>query len=210
MFIKIGSNRIALAKLATATAPLYLLIFLLIILGCIVIINHKKARYTLLLPTALCLVTVVAFSQLQLNHLVQQPQSSLRDIKHYLHSVRLNDDHWVSEEANDVKTYIQNVTAPSDSIFSFTSDPFYYYLSDRKNSSRFYITWYTDPQPYTSELLQELKDNPPALIVYSNNTWTDAPDNVPIKDRIPEVNNWILENYPTKKTIGTTTLLTPQ
>jgi hypothetical protein len=115
---------------------------------------------------------------------------------------------WLDEEQKAVTGYIKSHTDQNDKIFIFSLEPLYYYLTDRENSSRFYISWFADPQPYTNELLGELKKNPPRLIVYEGPPASEISDGVPMKDRMPEVNKWLLQNYPKKVKIHDTILLT--
>jgi len=205
--LKIGSNRIALGKLVTATTPLILAAALLLILSCVLIYKYKSARLILIAPTAILASCMIAFSQLDITKLFTPTNSSVVQAKSYIHKIRQPDNFWISPEMKEVKDYVQRNTTPDDYLFSFTSNAMYYYVTDRKNPSRFYINWYTDPSPYEMELLDSLKKRPPKMVIYSNNTWTDAPDTISMTVRTPKVNEWLLAEYPVSTTIGQTVIL---
>ncbi len=205
--LKIGSNRIALGKLVTATTPLMLAAALLLILSCVLIYKHKSARLVLIAPTVILASCMIVFSQLDITKLFTPTDSSVVQAKSYIHKVKQPDNFWISPEMKEVKDYVQRNTTPDDYLFSFTSNAMYYYVTDRKNPSRFYINWYTDPSPYETELLESLKERPPKIVIYSNNTWTDAPDTISMAIRTPKVNEWLLAEYPVSTTIGQTVIL---
>lgn len=195
LFLKIGSNRIALAKLASATTPLFLLAILLLIVCIGLIYKYASQRHLIVIPTTLLIIVIPLFMQLQFPKLITQPQFNIHDARQYMKLIKLPDNHWVSPRTQAVQNYIQSKTTEDQTIFSFTSNPFYYYVADRQNASRFFISWFTDPQPYTNELLTALKENPPAVIIYEDTTWMDMPDNISMKERIPEVDKWITSTY---------------
>jgi hypothetical protein len=118
------------------------------------------------------------------------------------------DNTWLTPQEEDVTTYLTSNMKPTDGLFVLVPDPLYYYLTDRPNPSRFYITWFADPQQFTNELLSSLKKNPPKYIVYSDGSSPyEITDGIPITQRIPEVNTWVLKNYPVKTIIGQVVLL---
>lgn len=202
--LKIGSNRIDLAKLATATAPLFLVALILLFIAVSYLYSTKKDRPSILLPSILLAGCMIIFSQLDISRLIPSSSSTVSDVKEYIHKVKQPDDYWISDSLKETRNYIKSHTAQGDYIFAFTSNPIYYYVSDRRNPSRFYISWYADPTPYEQELLESLRRNPPKLIIYSDRSWTDAPDTISMQRRIPSVDNWILENFPVERLIGNT------
>jgi|GEM_PF-2460301 len=116
------------------------------------------------------------------------------------------DDQWLNDEQRSVVNYIKKNSTKNDPLFVLTTDPMYYYLTERPNPSRFYITWFADPQPYTNELLQDLKENKPKYVIYSSNSPYQVSDGYNVRDRVPEVDKWVLKNYPKSKTIGETVI----
>lgn len=205
--LKGGANRIDVAKMATTTAPLYLATMLTIGYATQLIIKEKQFRAQLMPSLVAAILLIVCFAQFKPERLAHQFTYTRADLSHYRTMTSRLDDAWISPELREVRHYIIQHTTKNDPIFAFTSNPLYYYLTDRQNPSRFYISWYADPQPLTDELLRDLKSNKPKLIIYKENSWMDTPDNQPMSDRIPEVNRWIKENYKKSITIGNTEIL---
>lgn len=204
--LKVGSNRIHLAKMASVTAPLYLIAILVLGVAIVYAYKHRQELSKLAIPIVLAVITLGAAAQLDATKLFYTATYTRAQLSQYKNTVHRSDDSLISPETKQMKDYIISKTNNDDYIFAFTADPVYYYLTDRRNPSRFSITWFADPQPYTNELLCDLKARKPKLIIYTEQTWMDAPDGIAIKDRVPEVDVWIRENYPQEKHIGTTTL----
>lgn len=205
--LKAGSNRIHITKMASVTAPLYLIAIIVLFFATTYLLKYHRERAKILIPTALLATVLVTFSQLDFTKIMYTQNYTRAQIAAYKNIPKRSDDSWVAPETKKVKDYIISHTSKDDKIFAFTSNPMYYYLTDRQNASRFYVSWFADPQPYTNELLNELKQNKPKLIIYSDSSWMDAPDTVSMAVRIPEVNEWILKNYLNKQVMGNTVLL---
>lgn len=198
LFLKAGANRIALSKLASATAPLYFAAGLIICYALIVAYTDKQRRVTLAFPIVLVLVSLATFGQFDWGKLWRSPTYSRSQLASYRQLPHTPDEQWMSPQTSQVVNYVKKHTSPNDYIFAYTSDPAYYYLTERKNPSRFYVSWFADPQLYTNELLRDLKARPPKLVIYREGSWMDQPDTISMDVRIPEVNKWILANYHTK------------
>lgn len=207
MCIKGGTNRIHITKMASVITPLYLASFIVFYFSIALIIKNKNVR-TKILPSLILLSTVYCvFAQLDFNKLLFQTNFTRAQLSSYRHRLDKSDDSWLNEDTKLVKEYITRNTSKNDYVFSFTSDPLYYYVVNRKNPSRFYISWYADPQPYTDELLADLKSNMPSLIIFNEMTSLDNPDGIFMEYRLPEINEWIKYNYKKEKKIGRVTLL---
>ena len=205
--IKGGTNRIHITKMASVITPLYIASMLILIFAITLFLKYNKTRLKLLLPIVALLVTFCIFDQLDLSKILFQPSYNRAQLSSYKHRLDKSDDSWLNEDTKAVKKYVTENTNKNDYVFSFTSDPLYYYVTNRKNPSRFYISWYADPQPYTDELLKSLKANKPAIIIYKESTCWDAPDTIAMEARIPEVAKWINENYTTRIKLSNVILL---
>lgn len=205
--LKVGANRIALSKLASVTAPLFLIAILILILAIRLAYKHRAERTQLVPAILLTIFTLTLFSQLNFSRVLFVPDYSRAKLAAYKNLPNTPDDDWISPETRDVRNYILKNTSKDDYIFAFTSNPIYYYLTGRQNPTRYYASWFADPQPYTTEALNDLKRHKPKVIIYKEGSWMDAPDTVTMEQRIPEINDWILKNYPNKVVIDNTTLL---
>ncbi len=205
--LKFGSNRIDIAKMASVAAPMFIVAILTVSFALRIAYKNKRIRPVLILPIVLSIISVTVFSQAHPEKLLSQSTVNKAQVSSYLKLLRSDDEVWLNQEQKDVRNYVTQRTPENSYIYSFTADPIYYYITDRKNPTRFYISWYADPQPYTDEVLHDLKVKKPKLIIYKNGGPWDKPDNVSIEDRMPEVNQWILDNYKKKTVIGATVIL---
>lgn len=205
--LKAGANRIHISKMASVTAPLFLIALLILIFAIWYAYKNPKARQFLILPIVLTAASILSFVQPDPSKLFYQPEYSRAMLADYKNWTRTPDERWISKDAEQVKNHILKNTGKGDYIFAFTADPMYYYLTGRKNPTRFNVSWFADPQPYTNEMLSDLKKNPPWLVIYKEGSWMDAPDTIKMEDRIPEVNEWIVKNYPTRTMVGNTIIL---
>lgn len=118
-----------------------------------------------------------------------------------------SDDEWLPERYQAIRDFLKENTRPSDGIFVVQPDPSFYYASGNENPTRFYISWFIDPQSWTDETLADLKADPPKYILYDTQSPYADSDQIPITDRFPEVVAWIDENYPVKHDVDGATLL---
>lgn len=205
--IKLGSNRIHIDKMASVVAPLFLVSVLTLFYAVSRIRHNYRAYLEVVVPVIICALTLVTFSRLNFSKILIQPDYNRNQLAGFKNLPATPDDYWISSDTKAVRDYIVANTSSDEYIFAFTSNPVYYYLTDRQNPSRFYVSWFADPQPYTIELLNDLKKNQPKIIIYKEGTWMDQPDNIPIGIRIPEVHQWIMDNYKKQVDIGKTRLL---
>ena len=205
--IKAGTNRIDVTKMRQVTAPIYFAGFIIICLAVQTAYRHRARRAALIAPIIFMLAAFAIFSQLNFSKIIQQPHYRRSNVRQYLAMTKLPDSYWESPETARVTDYLKAHTSSKDPIFVLPADPAYYYLADRPNPTRFFISWYADPQPYTNEMLADLKKNPPKVVVYQDKTWMNAPDGIDMTKRLPEVSSWLLKTYPKHVTIGNTILL---
>lgn len=204
--LKMGTNRIDINKMATVTAPLFLTAVALLAYTISLMRARIIASRELVMLAALLVAVILIFSRIDIARLAVNYDYSRAQLKAYAMTPRHDDTYWLTWEMNETTKVIRNNTQTNDYIYAFTSDPMYYYLTGRKNPGKMYINWYNDPQPYTDELMADMKAKQPKIIIYSEQTWMDSPDNISMAERLPEINEWILSNYPIETTVGKTTL----
>jgi hypothetical protein len=117
------------------------------------------------------------------------------------------DTYWYTQDVNEVTNYIKYNSKLDDALFVFSSDPIYYYSTKLKNPTRFYISWFADPNIFEEEALMDLKKTPPKFIIYESGSYYDRPEFISMKERLPAINDWILKNYPNSKKINNATIL---
>lgn len=141
--------------------------------------------------------------------LARMNQAPLHSAKLALTAPKKADTFWTNDDYEAAVSYILDNTTKNDGLFVLPSEPMLYYSTGLRNPTKFSITWFADPSSLESELLSELKQNPPKIIVYKSGIgFYDAPDYVEITKRLPNVNKWILENYQTSHPVGQYIILT--
>jgi hypothetical protein len=205
--IKAGANRVNVLKMATVVAPLYFISFLIMTLAIQTAYNRKQTRAALLAPILLMFGVFTVFAQLDFQKLLQQPYYTRADLVQYKNMPHTPDEYWIREDTRQIRDYITTHTTQNDYIFAFPSNPAYYYLTNRKNPTRFYESWYADPQPFTNEMLADLKKHEPKVVIYEDGSWMDAPDGISMKERLPEVSAWLKKTYPKETKIGNARIL---
>ncbi len=209
IFFRAASGRPDLGHIAYATPVMFITIFYILQSH----IELLRAKWSLLIKNwalVLALALLVLTPSYSLLRLPSVNQRTTPDLANFWQLPSTKDEVWLSPEVKNVRNFILNNTTKNDGLFVFSNQPLYYYLTDLRNPTRFYITWFADPEPYTQEVLRALKAHPPKYIIYSTNTPVpylyDTPDGVPMSVRLPEVNDWILKNYPSTTYVGQTTI----
>ncbi len=210
LYLRFGVGRPDTPHIASATCFLFLSGFYVVQLyiNAFPKVNTKSTVYPALWVPALFLILLLwPQGTFSFSELFSAGNATPGQVKQILLLPKRPDSDWLNSEQRDVTNYITKNSTRKDGLFVLEPEPMYYYLTNRNNPSRFYITWFADPQQYTNELLASLKANPPKYIIYSGPSPYEISDSVPITARIPEVNTWILANYKTKIVIGQTTIL---
>ena len=205
IFLRTGYGRPDFGHIAYATPLLFLSCFYI----CYLTFKTFYGKYNQAL-WPIILVTILVFwpiSTLSIDRFISFTNMRVGFVKQYLKLPFYENKVWLPDDINEVSTYIKDNSTDQDYIFSFTQQPIYYYLTDRKNPTRFNISWFADPQNLTEEMLLDLKKNPPKYIIYSSGSGWDNPDGFTSAQRLPEVDAWIKQNYPIEKNIGPIMLL---
>lgn len=97
---------------------------------------------------------------------------------------------------SDVTKWINTASKPDDPIFALPLNPIWYYLSGRKNHT--YYDWVL-PASFSrgkneAELVEQLKKNPPALIILVDLEIDNLPKRR-LKNYAPLVAAWVVDNY---------------
>ncbi len=195
LFMRIGYGRPDFGHIAYSTPLLFVTVFYLSYLA---YEQFRDSDAQQLWPVALMFILLFTpVSTISVDRIGALASIKTESVEEYFDLPRKNDKEWLPDNVIKISDYIQTRTTKDDPIFIFTQEPIYYYLSERQNSSRFYIPWFADPPQLTHVMLQDLMKNPPKIILYSirdGEGW-DRPDGYDMATRTPEVNAWILTNY---------------
>lgn len=101
-------------------------------------------------------------------------------------------------DTDSLVRFIDSNVSKNEPIFVFPQEPELYFLTDRKNSTSFDtpLAFYT--LSYQQQMVEELKINPPKLIIYMEKFSSAGFTN----DTLHEVNRYILDNYKVVKPFG--------
>lgn len=165
----------------------------------------RVSRYA---PLIIVLLLMFSPGVVQYYRLTQMNQMPSKNVKLFLTSPAKPDSFWTNDRMEIVSKRIQQIAGKDGGLFVYSSEPLFYYTTKLPNPTRFSISWFADAQPLEDDMLRDLKANPPKVVVYESGAgFNDMPDYIPIKDRLPKVNAWLLNNYPERESIQNVTLL---
>jgi hypothetical protein len=104
---------------------------------------------------------------------------------------------------------IQSRTGPDTPIFDFSNQPALYFYADRPNPTRFYQTPLMSPLPFQREVIRDLSESPPAIVIMTSPDQFDRFDAVTNRDRAPIVASWIEHHYELHRQVEGIELWTP-
>lgn len=205
VFLRAGYGRYDIGHVSYSTPLIFVALFYVTMLY---VRQYKPALDKLWLPVAVVALLFIPAPSLQSERLFALLNVNYERVKDYVTLPVSPDEKWTNDTSEKVAKYIRANTGTDDPIFVFTQQPIYYYLADRRNPTRFYVSWFADPTPLENEMLASLKKNKPKLIVYSSGDGWDKVDGFSMQERAPKVDKWLKANYSNKVKIGSVTLLT--
>ena len=205
LFIRSGYGRSDWGHIAYSTPLLFVTLFFVIQLYYSKFKNLKDTSWLPILAVILVALPLVIFGSVKLTSLMNSSPKLLID---YAKTPSYKNEVWVTPGIQEVANYIKNNSQSSDSIFVFTQQPIYYYLTNRTNPTRFYIPWFIDPQKFELEALASLKQSPPKYVIWEDVHGWDMFDGYTMKERTPMIAKYIADNYKTEIHVGDATLLT--
>ena len=138
------------------------------------------------------------------------PQYNLSDIRIFFKLPTIDDNYWLTDETRAVTDYIKSNSGRDDYVFVFVNDAAYYYLLQRQNPTRFYSSWFAEPNFYQNEMLADLMLHKPKFIIYNNAAATNHVDGIDNTIRLSGIDEWIKEHYSIDQEIGNTKILKEQ
>ncbi len=99
-------------------------------------------------------------------------------------------------QANDIlelQEFFNENTGPTDTVFVLNNLPALYFLLDRQNATRYDLPLLAFSREKRLEIVSSLQQHPPLYIIEDKEAW--AVDNVPDRQRLPEVIAYIEKHY---------------
>ena len=99
-----------------------------------------------------------------------------------------------------IASFINQHTQPSDYVYFFPNEAAYNFLFDRRNPTRYVISYFAVTRQQRLELIADLEKKRPEYVIYSKMTWRvdDIPENI----QVPEVVNYLRNNYVQTEDLG--------
>jgi hypothetical protein len=102
-------------------------------------------------------------------------------------------DETTAASLTDIQWFLSNRTRPGDFVYVFPNEPIYYFLFNRRNPTRFAMSYFAISREQRQELVKDLEEKRPRYIVYSPNTW--RVDDIAEDVQVPEVVTYIRHSY---------------
>lgn len=126
------------------------------------------------------------------------PYQKSDTIRDFLAMPKKPDEIWISESTKKAIYYINSHTTEDDYVFVFNNESIYYYFLKTKSPTRFAGIWFADTNFYRQEAMGDLIKHQPKFIIYSSGSQSEIQGDISMIARFPEINKWLLENYPQK------------
>jgi hypothetical protein len=105
----------------------------------------------------------------------------------------------ISEEINDVSKVLRDIDI--ECFFGWTNEGVIALMTKKRYCTKYPYAIYTSHNR-EFELLTQLKNESPKAIVIDSNKWSMNLDDKSMARRLPAIYQFILQNYPTKKSVG--------
>ncbi len=102
-------------------------------------------------------------------------------------------DSRTSEDIKGIHKFLSANTASKDYVYFFPNAPMYYFLFDRRNPTRFGLSYTAISRHQRLEVVNDLEKNKPEFVIYNLNTWRI--DNIPESVQVPEIVSYLHEKY---------------
>ena len=92
-----------------------------------------------------------------------------------------------------IHEFLASNTEPDDYVYFFPNEAVYYFLFNRRNPTRYAMSYLAVTREQRLELVADLEKNKPVYVIYTINTW--RPDNILENVQVPEIYSYILKKY---------------
>jgi transposase InsO family protein len=98
-----------------------------------------------------------------------------------------------ADSLRDIQRFLNARTWPGDFVYFFPNEAIYYFLFNRRNPTRYAISYFAVSTEQRLELVKDLERRKPRYVVYSPATW--RVDNIPERIQVPEVVAYLQQKY---------------
>lgn len=141
------------------------------------------------------------------DHLLCPPYKSMSKIKDFFNLPKVSDFNWITDSQKNTVDFLNKNTNEDDFVYVYSNEPAYYYFLKAKSPTRFAQVWLADSKKYRTEMLYDLIKNKPKYIIYSTSNWPERVEDMAMKDRFPQIDEWLMKNYPKKVYVNQSVIL---
>jgi hypothetical protein len=102
-------------------------------------------------------------------------------------------DDVTAKSISDIENFLTQHTHPGDYVYFFPNEAAYYFLFDRKNPTRYVLSYFAITRQQRLELISDIDKNRPEYVIYSRNTW--RVDDIMERVQVKEVCDYIERMY---------------
>jgi hypothetical protein len=99
-----------------------------------------------------------------------------------------------------IRTFLDSETKPGDYVMFFPNEAAYYFLFNRRNPTRYVISYFAATSEQRREMIADLERHKPEYLLYSLETW--RVDDIPEHIQLPELVDYIGRNYETDRSFA--------
>lgn len=102
-------------------------------------------------------------------------------------------DDTTARSIDQIQDFLSANTRPGEYVYFFPNEAIYYFLFDRRNPTRYALSYFAISRQQRLELVRELEDKKPRYVVFSPRTW--RVDGIPEAIQVPEVVAYLRRHY---------------
>ena len=122
------------------------------------------------------------------------------DVIQYLY--KTNDNDLYTEGINEVVKILENDLSESNYIYTMNNEGGWYYILKKSPPSRFYAPYLSHTRAHQKEVITELKQKLPKIIIFESDGYWNRMNNISTFNTTPLIAQYILRNYRPYKIIG--------
>lgn len=109
------------------------------------------------------------------------------------------------DNINKIGYFLRLYTKENDYVYFFPNEATYYFLFNKREPTRYNVSYLAATFEQRRELLNDLEKNKPEYVIYSLDTWRI--DNIPENIQEPEVLEYLRQKYKTFQNLGNILIL---
>ncbi len=105
------------------------------------------------------------------------------------------DSHFIPGNYKNTINFLNNNLDENENFFTMTSEAIWYYFINKPAPTAFSVVWFAMPEFYQERVINDLENSNVKIILYKNDFWTNAIDDLTSQERLPLIDNYIRNHY---------------